>query len=457
MQQLSTKKKLDIVRLYLDGLSYSEIAAKVRVGKGTVANVVAELKTGLIPSVQEPAEQLELLRELSVDLHHLNTTTGQAIVGLSVYSHLKELGLEPTDVQTWATMCKRLAGEQTEVRDFIRAAMYIEELRKSTGLTVNALEQKVRSLREEAEHLEPLTKELKARQRQVQEMEKKEEALQTEIPQLEKRRDLLSKENAQKEKHEAERTQRVHRLEERARAAEERTAMAREGLQSLAELGMSAKDLLRFVQRLAGIAHKHNIEPDALKGRLLHELEQLDAGLGLKSLVEARQREFASIDEAIMKKQEEEAALNSSVQRLRRQQARLRAAIEAEQAHFRQEMQGATGVAKEFVANLRKDLTRGINEALLEVRGLRSQTLELGRELGCFQSTVEANEWLKSLVCLVKGDGSTITAAEVRVVSLMMLRGAKGWIQQKQGEVSMPSEIAKQLGAAIEEFERWKT
>jgi hypothetical protein len=211
------------------------------------------------------------------------------------------------------------------------------------------------------------------------------------------------------------------------------------------------------VQRLAGIAHKHNIEPDALKGRLLHELEQLDAGLGLKSLVEARQREFASIDEAIMKKQEEEAALNSSVQRLRRQQARLRAAIEAEQAHFRQEMQGATGVAKEFVANLRKDLTRGINEALLEVRGLRSQTLELGRELGCFQSTVEANEWLKSLVCLVKGDGSTITAAEVRVVSLMMLRGAKGWIQQKQGEVSMPSEIAKQLGAAIEEFERWKT
>jgi predicted nucleic acid-binding Zn-ribbon protein/transposase len=457
MQQLSTKKKLDIVRLYLDGLSYSEIAAKVRVGKGTVANVVAELKTGLIPGVQEPAEQLELLRELSVDLHHLNTTAGQAIVGLSVYSHLNELGLEPAQVQNWAMMCKRLAGEQTEVRDFVRAAMYFEELRKSSGLTVNALEQKVRSLREEAGHLEPLTKEAKARQRQLDDLGKKVEALQTEIPQLEKRRDLLSKENAQKERQEAERTRRVHKLEERALAAEERTAVAREGLQSLAELGMSAKDLLGFVQRLAGIAHRHAIDPDALKGRLLRELEQLDAGLGLKLLVEARQRELASFDQALMKKKEEEAGLNSSVQRLRRQQAKLRAALEAEQAHFRQEMQGATSVAREFVANLRKDLTHGINEALLEVKNLRSQTFELGRELGCFQSTVEANEWLRSLVGLVKGDGSSMSAGQVRAVSLTVLRGAKGWIEQKQGEISAPSELTKQLGAAIVEFEQWKT
>jgi hypothetical protein len=158
-----------------------------------------------------------------------------------------------------------------------------------------------------------------------------------------------------------------------------------------------------------------------------------------------------------MKKKEEEAGLNSSVQRLRRQQAKLRAALEAEQAHFRQEMQGATSVAREFVANLRKDLTHGINEALLEVKNLRSQTFELGRELGCFQSTVEANEWLRSLVGLVKGDGSSMSAGQVRAVSLTVLRGAKGWIEQKQGEISAPSELTKQLGAAIVEFEQWKT
>jgi len=456
MQQLSMKKKLDVVRLYLNGLSYSEIAAKVRVGKGTVANVVAELKAGQIPSAQEPAEQIELLREVAVDLQRLKMTGGQAIVGLAAFSHLNKLGLEPAQVQNWATMCMRLPGEETKAQEFVRAAMYLEELRKSCGLTVDALEQKVRSLREEAEHLGPVTREVKARQRQLEELNQKGEALQTHVAQQQKRAAPLGKEIVQKERREAELTRRIHRLEERAQAAEKRLAVAEKGLQCLAELGMSPNDLLGLVQRLAGIAHKHGIEPDALKGRLLHELEQLDAELGLKSLVEARQHELACTDEAIMKKQEERAALNSSVQRLRQQQARLRAAIEAEQVHFRQEMRAAASIAKEVVANLREDLGHGMNEALLEVEKLRSQAFELGREIGRFQSAVEANEWLRSLVGLVRGDTS-MSAAEVRVVSLTVLRGVNGWIQQKQGDISLPSGLTSQLATAIKEFEQWKT
>ncbi|GAF88920.1 unnamed protein product, partial [marine sediment metagenome] len=40
MEKLSLKKKLLIIRLYTEGLSYSEIAIKASVGKGTVANVI---------------------------------------------------------------------------------------------------------------------------------------------------------------------------------------------------------------------------------------------------------------------------------------------------------------------------------------------------------------------------------------------------------------------------------
>lgn len=69
MQKLSLRKQLAIVRLYLGGLSYDEIATKAAVSKGTVANVVADLKAGQILDVQELVEQLELLRELAVDLH----------------------------------------------------------------------------------------------------------------------------------------------------------------------------------------------------------------------------------------------------------------------------------------------------------------------------------------------------------------------------------------------------
>ncbi len=52
MQKLSVKKRLDIVRLYFGGLSYDEIAARVGVGKGTVANVIAELKVGQLPEAK---------------------------------------------------------------------------------------------------------------------------------------------------------------------------------------------------------------------------------------------------------------------------------------------------------------------------------------------------------------------------------------------------------------------
>lgn len=41
MQELSMNKKMRIIKLYLDGFSYDELAKKVGVSKGTVANVIA--------------------------------------------------------------------------------------------------------------------------------------------------------------------------------------------------------------------------------------------------------------------------------------------------------------------------------------------------------------------------------------------------------------------------------
>ena len=49
MQRLSHKEQMFIVRLYFEGLSYDAIASKVGVGKGTVANIITELKAGKTP------------------------------------------------------------------------------------------------------------------------------------------------------------------------------------------------------------------------------------------------------------------------------------------------------------------------------------------------------------------------------------------------------------------------
>ena len=74
MEKLSLKKRLLIIRLYLEGFSYDEIAARTSVAKGTVFNVIAEIKAGRFPEYSGLSEQLELLRELAADLRRSRIT-----------------------------------------------------------------------------------------------------------------------------------------------------------------------------------------------------------------------------------------------------------------------------------------------------------------------------------------------------------------------------------------------
>ena len=455
MQKLSLSKQLSIVRLYLSGFSYDEIATRSGVSKGTVANVVADLKAGRIIDVHEPVEQLELLRELAIDLRRLKLTLGQAVTGTAIVSRLQELSVEPGDIERWATMCRHLAGEEAEAQAFVRAALNLEEVRERTGLSAEALEEKVHGLEQKVARLEPLAQELKGRQQQLEEQEKRRQALANEISELEKRHEPLSRDVIQKERREAELSHNLQELEERAQAADERLAVSRNALKVLAGLGLSPDDLLGFVQRVGGVAQRHGIEPAALRDRLLHDLEQLEVGLGLESFGEVKRHELDGIEQAVARSQKERAALDSALQQIRQQQASLHTAIAEERDHVLANMQGIAKIAKDAVAELRQDLKSGVGEALLEVQKLRSEAIELGEELGRYNATVEANQWLQTLVALVKGDGD-IGASEVQVIGLLVLRGVQSWLEQNKSGVQLPFLLRTQVGKAIEEMIQWK-
>ena len=49
MEKLSIKKRLLVIRLYLQGLSYGEIASKANVAKGSIGNIITDLKAGRFP------------------------------------------------------------------------------------------------------------------------------------------------------------------------------------------------------------------------------------------------------------------------------------------------------------------------------------------------------------------------------------------------------------------------
>ncbi len=455
MQRLSPKKQLAIVQLYLGGFSYGEIATRSGVSKGTVANVVGDLKAGQILKAQGPVEQLELLREVSIDLRRCQLTPGQAVVGLTAFSRLQALGVEPADIEPWAAMCRELAAEETEAQGLVRAALALQEVRERTGLTAEALEQEVRRLEEEAARLEPLAREFKGCEQELKKLEKRRQSLADEVDQLEKRHEILSQSVTHKEGRESELSRRVHELEKRAQTADERLAAARRELEALAGLGLSLDDLPGFVERLSGVAQRHAIEPRDLLQRLLHDLEELETGLGLESNLEIKRHELDRVERAIPKAQREREALDYALEELRQQQAALRKSIAEEASQVRKEMRAIANIAREAAAGVRQDLQNGIVDSLLEVQKLRNQALELGQELGHFEAAIEANEWLRSLLSLVKGDGD-IGASQVRAIGLSVLRGVQGWLERNESDVQLSYLLKTRLGAAIEGMVQWK-
>lgn len=455
MQKLSLKKQLSIIRLYLSGFSYQEISARVGVSKGTVANIVADLRGGRILDVEGPADQLELLRELGTDLRRLKLPPSQAVVGLAALSHLQDLRIEPAEIGRWVEVYRDLAASESDRQAFLTAALYMAELRQSTGLSFGELEAKAQSLEEEVARLEPLARELRKCQKQLPKLTKQQQSLSRDISQLEKLHDRLLKSVAQNEKREAELSRRIQSMEQRAQDADEKLAAARKDLNELAALGLSLDELPGFVHRISAVAQRHGTNSRALRDKLLQGLEALDGLMGLEPCLKRKHKELKDIEHQILKASQQYKSEDRALKRLRQQHANLRAAIAQEQYHLGEEMRAYANIATEATAKLRRDLQKSIGESLLEIDCLRDQAFELGQEVGRCNAIVEANQWLQTMVTLVKGDGD-ISSQNVRAVVLAVLRGFKSWTQQDQGQFSQSDWLTTQVGSLIEELERWR-
>ena len=417
MEKLPLRKQLIIIKLYFDGLSYDEIATKANVSKGSVSNVISDLKAGRFPKAGDIPEQIELLRELAVDLKQSRLTPGQAAVGVIALSRFHEFGLEPADLQRFASVCHTLTPD-VEVQDFTRAVLAIDEVQKRTGLDIDALEERAHNLEQTVAELEPLAQQVGEYSEQVEELASRRQRLVDEVSGLEKRLEPLTDKVAHQEKREAELFHRVQELEQRAQAADERLNTARWDLEVLTGLGVSVDNLSAFVQRVSSIAQRHSIKPDTLRERLLRELEQLEKGVGLEALVKMNRQELAKTKRTIAKAQEELTALEAALQELRHEHAALRAVIAQERRNISKEAQAVALLARDTVARLKRSLRDGVDETIAEVQKLKNRSLELGKELGHFETMVQSNQWLQALLTLVKGDAD-VSSDQARVIGCM--------------------------------------
>jgi len=452
MERLTAKKKLAVVRLYLSGLSYDEIAARSGVSKGTVANVVAELKAGKIPEAADTGEHIELLRELSLDLKRSNLTPGQCAIGLILLTRISECGLDPADIDRWPTILKAVRNED-DAKEFVRLIYNIQEVQQRSGLSIEALDKKVHELEKKAADLEPVSDKLKDSKKELAELTRQRDELDKSVAILEQKNELLIPRVKELEKREQNLSRRIADMEPKAEKAETTLSTLKGETQKLEDIGFSLRELAEFNEKLQEIAQRHTIKPTELRSRLLHELQTLDKVLALEALIRSRQQELDKAEQALVRTKKEVETAKAVIDSLGQEKTNLEASIKEMREKVKQEIAKIVPLAQDAVTKFNKDLQRGSDKALAEVQRLRDEAIEVGREIGQYEGILKSNEWLNELLALVHGK-ENIANKRVKVIGLLVVRAIHTW-SKRQDSLSYTF-LPHALETLIGELERWK-
>jgi predicted nucleic acid-binding Zn-ribbon protein len=452
MERLTAKKKLTVIKLYFSGLSYDEIAGKCVVSKGTVANVVTELKAGMIPEAADVGEQIDLLRELSLDLKRSNLNPGQCAIGLILLTRIRECGLDPADIERWPMILKAVRTED-DAKEFVRLIYSIQEVQQRSGLGIEALDKKIHELEKKAADLGAVSDKLKDSKKELAELTKQRDELTGSVTMLQQRSELLTPRVKELEKREHNLSRRIADMEPKAEKLETTVSALKEELQKLKEVGFSLRELAELNEKLREIGQRHAIKPSELRSRLLHELENLDKGMGLETLVKSRQCELDTATNSLATIQNEIEASGAVVDSLKQEKMNLDVTIRETRQKVSQEIGMLIPVAEETIDKLRQNLRLGAEEALAEMRRLRDEVIELGREVGRAEGILQVNQWLNELMALVRGEEG-IAGERVRIIALLVVRALHTWVK-RQYSLSLTL-LPVTVENLISELERWK-
>ncbi len=160
--------------------------------------------------------------------------------------------------------------------------------------------------------------------------------------------------------------------------------------QKLQKGGFSLEALAEFDDRVRAIATRHHIAVSGLRDRLLHKLESLDKGMGLETLIKDKEAELHTHRQAIVSAKKEHKGLKGSIATLEQQKTALEANIKTTREKVSDEIAKIIPAARETISRLAKELQLG-NEAMLDdIRHLKEQALEVGREIGRYEGVVKS-------------------------------------------------------------------
>ena len=293
MEQIPRTKKLETALGFLLGFSYREIEDQTGVSHGSVVNVVNQLKTGRLDVPGVASDQVDDLRQLSLDLRKRALSTSQALLGLQFFERCQGLGIDPGQLDQWAKLVSALTSDDFPKEDFLQAALRLHQLEKGEGKPFEGLTEEYQRAEEHLDHLNA----------EIESSVTRKEDLLKEIKPLSLQKDTLTRETADLEnrlrvltKSVAEVASRVSELEkERSALVKETRELKRrktrvssevegkeESLARLADIGFRDEDLLRLRTIMERMASDDKADPQEVMRKLvlilgsIRDLAELD-------------------------------------------------------------------------------------------------------------------------------------------------------------------------------------
>ncbi|MCJ7575906.1 MAG: hypothetical protein MUO80_04410 [Dehalococcoidia bacterium] len=389
MREISRARKLEVAQYYILGYPYSDIENRTGVSHGSVANIVKGLEDGKLIIPGTSFDQVNDLRQLSFELKKKGLEPSQALLGLILFDRLRVLEITPELVDKWSELVKKLIPIDFPAKDFLEAALRLNELEKAEGKPFAALAVEYVRLKESTDNLKS---EIDSLVKKREEFIEKEGPLRSELESLERTKNRL--ENAveiQTTKLNELKLKTKETIEEKSRLSKETQDLQRrktklssqvgdreESLRRLNAIGLSEEDLLRITTFIEKTSEKEGISGNKLKKRFLSALGLFEDISGLEN---QREVETQQVNGLIKKK----SILSGEI-----------AELEKKKGLLEGEIAGIMSSTLQRVKDIGEDAASQIQQHVAEIKdqfnALLADALKAGRAIGEMRQVLKRGE-----------------------------------------------------------------
>lgn len=189
MKEILRTSKVEVAQHYLLGCTYREIEQYTGVSHGSIANIVQELENGKLHIPGTPFDQVNDLRQLSLDLKKKGLSTSQAVLGVAFFDRTHDLGVSSERLDQWAELVSKFSTPDFPTGNFLGVALKLHQLEKNEGKSFETV----------AEEYEIATESLEKIKKETASLEEKRAALSQEITSTSSHLEKLDKSRAKLE------------------------------------------------------------------------------------------------------------------------------------------------------------------------------------------------------------------------------------------------------------------